>query len=246
MRTGELLDELRESILRDTSTIVAGPQDTLWSDDALMRYMNEAQQLFCRETLSLLDATTSDITRITLVAGQAEYPLSPKVINVYSAGIEGEGRDMVHAGHSLVDQRTGAQPLTSDIAFADPVAPAKVSECPTVYTTDEDTLTFRVYPEASDKCDGRVVRLRVARLPVKDLSLDNLDASPEIREEYHLGMLDWAAYRALSNHDSDAEAGNRAEKRKEQFENMLEKVKLDIRRRRFSPTAWKFGWGHQP
>lgn len=246
MRTGELLEELRESILRDTSTIVSGPQDTLWSDESLMRYMNEAEQIFARKTLCLLDGTTDEITRITLVAGQAEYPLSPKVINVFSAGIEGEGKDMVRAGHELVDQRAGAQPLTTDIAFGDPVAPAKISECPTVYTTDEDSMTFRVYPEASDKCDGRIVRLRVARLPINDLTLNDLEARPEIREEYHLGMLDWAAYRALSNHDSDAEAGNRADKRKERFEDMVKEVKLDIRRRRFSPTAWKFGWGHQP
>lgn len=246
MRTGELLEELRESILRDTSTIVSGPQDTLWSDEALMRYMNEAQQLFTRQTLCLLDGTTDEITRITLVAGQAEYPLSPKVINVFSAGIEGEGKDMVRAGHELVDQRAQAQPLTTDLGFGDPVAPAKISECPTVYTTDEDSMTFRVHPEASDKCDGRIVRMRVARLPINDLTLNDLDASPEIREEYHLGMLDWAAYRALSNHDSDAEAGNRAEKRKERFEDMVKEVKLDIRRRRFSPTAWKFGWGYQP
>lgn len=243
MKTGELLEELRESILRDASSIVAGPQDSLWSDEALMRYMNEAQQMFCRRTLSLLDGS-SDITRIELVEGDHLYALSPKILAVYSAAIEGEGKDMVRAGHGLMDTRSEAQPLRDGLSFADPVPRTAVSECPTVFSTDEESEVLRVMPAVSADCAGRIVRLRVARLPLDDLSLDKLEASPEIREEYHLGMLDWAAYRALSNHDSDAEAGNRAEKRKERFKDFCEEVRLDIRRRRWSPTAWKFGWGY--
>ena len=242
MNTGELLEELRESILRDTSTIVAGPQDNLWSDEALMRYMNEAQTLFCRKTLSLVDQTTAEVTEVALVTDQTEYPLHDAVLQVLSARVEGQHQDMVLAGHGLLDSRPQG-PLTDDLTFGDPAAAPYYTDCPTVYTTDEDTMTLRVYPGVSSDCAGKTLHLRVARLPISPLSLDDLEGSPEIRDEYHLAMLDWAAYRALSNHDSDAEGVIRARGRKKDFEETCKQVLLDMRRRRFAPTAWNFGAG---
>ena len=67
MNVGEMLDELRGNILRDKSTIVSGASDRLWSDESLMRYMNEAYNLFARRSM------TNDFTsceRISPILGQ--------------------------------------------------------------------------------------------------------------------------------------------------------------------------------
>lgn len=77
-------------------------------------------------------------------------------------------------------------------------------------------------------------------IPLTRLSLDRLDECPEVPEEYHLPMLDWAAYLALSNHDADAESLNRASLRQQSFERTIAQSILDTRRRRRPAAAWRF------
>jgi hypothetical protein len=47
----------------------------------------------------------------------------------------------------------------------------------------------------------------VCRKPINELVLNNLEAVPEVPEDHHLDMLDWAAYLALRIVDQDS--GNR-------------------------------------
>ena len=51
--------------------------------------------------------------------------------------------------------------------------------------------------------DGKLLRLQVARRPVNPLNRNALDAEPEVPDEYHLDLLEWATWRALRNHDAD-------------------------------------------
>ncbi|MGH9895770.1 MAG: hypothetical protein ACREA0_28055, partial [bacterium] len=80
MNTTGLLDELRSNMLRD-----ADSADALWTDDALIRYLNQAYEEFAEETLTLRDKTTAAVTQITLATGVTDYALHAAVLTVYSA-----------------------------------------------------------------------------------------------------------------------------------------------------------------
>ena len=72
MTVGELLDELARNVLRDRSNLISGPDDNLWSDETLVRYMNEAQYRFARRSLALrVDSDDEpDVCEFALVADQ--------------------------------------------------------------------------------------------------------------------------------------------------------------------------------
>ena len=237
MTLTELLDELRGSILRDSSNLVSGSSDKLWTDDMLVRYINDAYYRFCRLSLSLTDRT-SDLTIIELESGVSVYTLDKSVLGVISARLEGAPTDLSRTGHGVLDTpfRTDDS-LFFDINILAALPPGK----PLAFATDEEDASFRVYPEPSADYAGQLINMRLVRMPLEKLSLDAPDVEPEIREEWQLGMLDWAAYKALSNHDVDAESLIRAEKRKASFEEWIADAQREARRRRFAGTAWSFG-----
>ena len=77
MKLSELLGELRRNVLRDASTAANGRDvdDALWSDDALLLYLRDAEEKFVTQTLCLRDSITPAVTQITMVEGQTDYAL---------------------------------------------------------------------------------------------------------------------------------------------------------------------------
>jgi hypothetical protein len=237
MTLTELLDELRENILRDSSGLVSGTSDKLWSDEALVRYINDAYFRFCRLTLSLTDRTSS-LTEVALESGVSVYPLDKSVLGVISARLAGAPTDLSRTGHGVLDTpfRTDDS-LFFDINILAALPPGK----PMAFATDEEDASFRVYPEPSADYAGQLINLRLVRMPLARMSLDRPSEEPEIREEWQLGVLDWAAHKALMNHDVDAEGLIRANTRKKAFEDLVAEAQREARRRRFAGTAWSFG-----
>lgn len=246
MTTQELLDELANNILRDRSDLMSGPGDYLWSDATLLGYINEAQQILARKGLVLRDATTPSITQVVLATGVTQYKLHPSILAVISAKNAGDTGDLARAGHSAFSVIQHPDPLFFDPAQISTLSPGK----PLAYSMDEELDTtagqssvasMRVYPEPSADYNGAVVQLRVVRRPLNALSLDALDATPEVSEDYHLGLLDWAAYRALRNIDSDAGGVNKADTFKSAFDDMVSQARTDALRKLFAPVQWGFG-----
>ena len=247
MIVSDLLDELRENILHDRSDRVAGTPDLLWSDTALVRYINEAQRRFARRGLVIRDGTTTAVTRVTLATGVAEYALHPSVLAVISAKVTGDSMDMSRAGHTAFDAYRAPDPLFFDPSNLTALAPGK----PVAFSTDEflsfdenassGLVTMRMYPVPTVAWNGVVVQLRVIRLPVAALTCDDLEASPEIPEDHHLEMLDWAAYLALRIVDVDAGWNARALEFRSSFEQHVLQARQDVMRKLFTPLQWGFG-----
>lgn len=198
MNLRDLLGELRRNILRDTSTIANGNEvdGSLWTDDALLLYIRNAEERFASQTLCLRDSRTPDLTQITLVAGQDEYALSKKVVAVLTAQYDGR----VSLGRTGWATRFGSNPqLTPNTSYCEP----QETGAPRVFYTDKDTGFLGVYPVPTAEEAGKVIRLQVARMPAVPLTKSNLNAEPEIPEQWHLDLVEWAAWRALRNHDPD-------------------------------------------
>lgn len=224
MTLEDLLDELRSNILRDVSTGVDQELDgSLWSDTTLVRYINDAQDKFAARTLCLRDAVTPEVTQITLVAGQQHYDLHPSVRAVLGARMAPNRRlSRTTYGFGL---HNGRQELATRSAYLE----CQRTGVPEVFFTDyqRNSIGFSPVPDAS--ADAAVVYMQVARLPLEPLSVNALNAEPEIDSEYHLDILEWAAWRALRNHDVDAENMNKASAHKTRFEDAIKELERRVR-----------------
>ncbi len=248
MRTDELLSELRHHILRDVSDQVAGASDYLWSDNGLIRYINEGQTRFARQTKCIRDAVTPEICRFITVSNQPFYTLDPHIISVLSIRMTGDHADLARAGHSDLD--TYRQP---DTYFFDPsqlsqMPPGK----PVAWTTDESVaqdangsaIQLRLYPVPLAPYVGIIGNMRVARLPLAPLSLSAPDGAPEVPEEHHMDILNWAAYLALRGVDLDVAGGgawDRAKEFRAAFDDAVNDMKRDAQSKMFRPLQWGFG-----
>jgi hypothetical protein len=169
----ELVDYVRNDLLHDTTT----PQ--LWSDDLILRYLVEAENIFCRRTHALLD-NESSLAEISLESGTGNYALSAKVIHVYGALVDGESNDLRSYTRRFIPNQL-----------------MQATGTPSIFAMDEAKQTLRVYPVPSE---AGTLKLRIARLPLNALGLGS---SPEIPEQYHLDLCEYAAYRCLKNAEVD-------------------------------------------
>lgn len=245
MKLIDLLSELRTNILNDRSARSSGASDYLWTDETLVRYINEAQRRFAVRSLILRDSSTPEVVKVTLKTGQSEYALHPSIIAVLSAKLPDRQRDLARSGHGVL---TGATTFTDtwDLVTTTP-------SCPQVFATDEQivesddgstsAVSMRLYPAPSADFNNVVVSLRVVRKPIEDLVINNLTASPEIPADHHLEMLDWAAYLALRIVDHDAGDPRRAAEFAATFESHVQAARTMVMRKLFAPKPWGFGRG---
>jgi len=230
MKLKEMLEELRENMLRDESDQISpGDHVSMWSQATLVRYINDAQNRFCIGTKFLRDESTPEICNIVLVAGQESYALDPRVIDVF--GVSHGVRRLRRGTYGALFNRSGDQAVSSMFCDNDLVRwQEQPDNYPTLFYTDRETQKIGVYPRPGFKSDGQVLRLRVARRPLKPLELSNLDASPELPEDHHMDLLDWAAWRCLRNHDVDTENLPKASTHKKRFEDAMVEVSREMKK----------------
>jgi hypothetical protein len=247
MKLGDLLSELRVGILNDRSDRIDGDSDYLWTDETLVRYINEAQRRFACRSLVIRDATTPEVVDVVLETGVIEYTLNPAVLAVISAKLEGEQTDLGRAGHSILNRSNVSADVNWDLALSSSIAPGK----PVAIATDEQVVeddagtvsavTLRVFPAPSADYNGQKIKLRVCRKPLNELQVGNTEAIPEVPEDHHIEMLDWAAYLALRIVDQDAGNRTRANDFAASFEGHVQYARTMVMRKLFAPMPWGFG-----
>lgn len=248
MNLAELLEELRSNVLRDSSGLISGPSDLLWTDETLVKYLNDGQRRFARRTLCLRDGNTPDCCEVTLNEGVINYTLHRSVLAVLSARNEDQTFFIPRGGQTAT--MGSMQPETEPYgswSTAVPTAPG----LPRIWTTDEqieagDTnnlqvIHMTVYPAPSAAEEGKRVFLRVARLPLVNFDVSDLTREPEIPEDYHLDLLEWVAYRAKRNWDVDGEDKKSADNHKARFEQCIAEALQEAKRKVFVPAQWQFG-----
>lgn len=244
-----LLKLLREGMLNDRTDRTSGTSDYLWTDETLVTYINEAQRRFAVKGLILRDGSSNVATKVDLVPGQANYPLHPSVLGVITAKNELSQGDLNRVGHASL----GAYRAPTD-TWVDPDHYFHLSPGgPVAYSTDDELsnaagsgltqMVLRVYPIPSVEMLGRSIRLRVVRKPLAPLRLDIPTAEPEIPEDHHIEMLDWAAYLALRVVDDDAGSPKRADEFRQMFEEHVKQARVIAMRKLFAPIGWGFGRG---
>lgn len=179
MNLGELIVHLRCAVLRDDAV------PYLWQDAELIRYLNQAVLEFAKRTHIIQD-DTSDFTTFDTVAGQAGYLLDSRILAVQELGLELDDGLGNLTYRPLVD-RTRHQLLNN-----------YSQGMPCGYNLQVATQALRFYPVPDDIY---TVRMLVARKPAYELR--NSKDVPEIPEDYHLTLCNFAAYTALMNNDPE-------------------------------------------
>lgn len=245
----ELLSLLRNAILNDRSARTGGSSDYLWTDETLITYINEAQRRFAVQGLVLRDGTTKEVTQVTLKAGVETYALHPAVLAIVSAKLTTQNADLTRVGHSTLAAYRSPTDSWTDPAGYLTLPPG----LPLAFSTDEQLsdaetgtlsqVTMRVYPKPSAAEDGQIIQLRVVRKPIETLRASAMSATPEIPEDHHIEMLDYAAYLALRIVDDDAGAPRRAAEFRATFDRNVADARRQALRKMFAPMEWGFGRG---
>ena len=245
MNLGDLLQLLRVGILNDRSARVSGSSDYLWTDATLVSYINEAQRRFAVKGLVLRDNKTDAATLVTLVSGQSSYVLHESVLSVMAVVRVADTTELFRMGRQ--------SPMRGPVSdgWGGAVAPGTGQSL--AFLTDEslsDTvdgslsrITMKVYPTPAAAQDGEQLRLRVIRKPIETLDVCDLGAIPEIPEDHHIEMLDYAAYLALRIVDDDAGNPKRAADFFATFESNVRDARAEVMRKMFSPIGWGSGQG---
>lgn len=232
MNLRDLLTELRKNILRDISTAVDGrvSDGALWDDDSLILYIRDAEEKFATGTLCLRDSINAEVAKVQIIAGETDYKLDRRVIAVYSAQFDGR----INMGRTTYSTRYGSVPNVTPTGAS---YESQETGDPRLFYTDKDSGYVGFFPTPSADAAGKDVRLQVARLPLNPLTRNDLNAEPEIPQEYHLDLLEWATWRALRNHDADIDGDPaniqivmaRASQHKKRFEDAVAECKRKIK-----------------
>lgn len=249
MKAKQLLKHLRNGILNDRSNNTGSTCDHLWDDETLYSYMNEAYFRMATEGLMLRDATTPEVTQFALVEGQRDYSLHPAVISVLSARTQTSQFDLSYVDHGTL---AGAR-KPSDTYWNPNAATALVPGPILAFTTDEgltdvvsnavEQISFRAFPVPAAAQAGEIIQLRVIRKPLDEITSDNPEYEPELPRDWHLRMLDWAAYLALRIVDDDMGAPKRAAEFAAIFEANVMKQRKQVLSKLRQGQGWGFGRG---
>lgn len=163
----------------------------LWADEELDAFANDAQNEACRRARLLIDSSTEEITLISLSAGEATYPLDPRILFLRRVKMTGVSQKLRPVSYKDLDTH---QPDWQD----------ETGE-PRHYVPDMDTDLFRPYP--TPEVAG-TVRLTVVRLPLAPM-VDDGDV-PEVKPHLHESLLDWVCHRAYSKQDADTQDDEKA------------------------------------
>lgn len=234
MNVTGLLSELRRNILRDvTGAISSNDEDYLWTDEALLNYINESQMRFAFLTEYLQDASTPAVCEITLQEGVTEYPLHSAVIRVLSVRMDDFYLQISQTSYEQGDMQSTVGHTKVPVYSGRGVHAV-------VLDYEIGVLKIVGTPTADDA--GKKLHLRVTRYPLAEFTLDNPEETPEFPVRFHLDLLEWAAFRALRNHDVDAENMAKASAHKTRFMDAVEEVKSELKARKAVQIEYTDSW----
>lgn len=206
MTGAELLDECRTR-LRDT----ASPY--FWTDRAIMRYLNKAEQLFAETTYVLIDYTSYTIATTTT---DVTYAVEPEILQVLAVQEDASGNVLrrLNSNTHLI--------YTSDTGL------------PTYYyVPSAKPLTVGIYPKPDAVY---TLNLIAAIKPSADFTEVGASA-PAIPSEYHLDLVHYVVMTCLRQADTDAYDPNMASKAEQDWLTALRDAKRDVYRINFGSNT---------
>lgn len=240
MLLSDMLTYTASEFLDDRQVLVDGDNDDLWSDSYLVRQFNQAQKILARRAWCIMEYGETPAGIITLRTGISLYDVHPAVLRVF---------DSTPSTFSSPLGRTDDIVLRTDTAhdvfnaFEVGEAAARASTetgSPRAIATDAGSRQVRVYPTPTATENGVQMALKVARLPITYLTLDDTDASPEIPEQWHMDICEFAAGKALTLPNVDADQKVEGRRLLAEFNEVVKEARRDRQRFEMGSSRWAF------
>ena len=179
-------------------------QDTelplLWSDEAVIDWLNDAQAQACVRGRLIREDENPAVCQIALTPGQHTYPLHASVYELINLRIKSSGTEPSRP--MSIKSREWLDANVCDWRDMDEPSPWLI----------QDDTTLRVVGAIQA---GDVLHLECYRLPLKQLAND-MD-KPEIHAAHHVHLIQWALHKAFSVPDSETIDPRRAEDAEKAF-----------------------------
>lgn len=239
MLNSELIAEIR-SVLGDTSSIIGGEPDELVSNERILRRLNEAQNRFCDRAWVLVDDTTAATCQITMLLGQSAYNLHKSVLKVKSLKLSDSDIPLSQKNWNQLFPEAAPNTMAPfDVNAASTYSPGR----PGAFACDvaSKRIIFGRSPDSTTA--GLVAQMRVARLPLLPITAEG---TPEIAEEYHQSLADWAAGTLLTRTmDNESKNYQRGKDMVAEVELRIENIRKTTQRREMSNPGIVLGeWTH--
>lgn len=230
----ELVTHLRTSILDDVGGINVewdgiSEDDTnaaqlRWSNEELTRFINEAQKQACRSAFLLKSADAT--FQVAVTADLATYTLPSKIIRIKGIWLESTGKELSQIEY---EDLMGITNWRTDTGT------------PSYVVVDYDTGTLRLYktPLIDD-----TINILAYHLPLEDMDWNTaVIDTPEIREEYQIDMLAYAAHLAYQKDEANTFDPQRSEYFRQLFAQKFSDTSAygDTRRRRTTGRTIRYG-----
>lgn len=200
MEVGDLISEFR------TATGDHGTPP-LWPDKDVIRWLNEAQRQAAIRARLLRDFTTPEVVTINLLTGQTVYRLHPAVFDVDAVGItraDADGNPETRRRKVNFDCWCGTEDVVSHTAR---------SGWPDTFMLYDDASGdgysgISIVLDRTPSQDGGTLHLSVFRTQLEPLEFKTDE--PEIAQQHHMGLVDWALFSAYKTRDMEGSARERA------------------------------------
>jgi hypothetical protein len=177
-----------EELLRRFRVLAKDTVDPyLWSDDHVADWLNDAQAQACIRGRLIREDELAEVCRIELTAGKHTYPLHPAAYEIICLRIL-----------RAVDRPRPVHLVSRE--WLDAERPGWREDDRAAELAIQDDTTLRIVGKVDA---GDVLALECYRLPLKDLTADNDQASPEIHRGHHEHLIQWALHKAFSIPDSE-------------------------------------------
>jgi hypothetical protein len=208
----DMLAHVREYI-DDYSDLIDGDPDQLWSDGSIVRHLNQGARILCRRAWAIIEYGVAPAGVIVLATGKVLYPLHPSVLRVFDATPStqalplGRDTDISLRDVSLLNRNPDNNFTAYELGeWAARAGVSSLSGVTDAFGTDAGTRTVRIFPPPAVAQNGVLMALRVARMPIVELTLDNVDAAPETPREWDMSICDYAMGKCLLRPNIDTQA----------------------------------------
>ena len=248
MTLDEMLQYTAAELLDDRTSLVAGDNDDLWSDAYLCRMFNEAARILCRRSWVIVEYGTVPAGVITLRTDVSTYSLHASVLRVYDGTPSTQDAPLGRTDDINLRDTSVVTPYPADafnaveIGAATSLAggSASLSGAPLAFASDAASRTLRVFPPPTSTQNGLKVYMKIARLPIEELTLDDVEAEPETPREWDIAICEFAAGKALvmPNIDSDQKVEGR--RLLAAFDETVRQARQERQRAEASAYRWNF------
>jgi len=250
MELGELIDHFRTVYLDDVSNQVDGQPDELFGHESIVRLFQAGQDEFARKTWCIVDDEQAAICTINLdldatnnnanYTGEQLVPYSPKIIKVIRARFSDSDVPIALTGFGYSELRWF--PTAGNLRpFDVNVVSSLTSGRPASIFFDSDSVRMKFDRPLDASTSALDLIMRVVRKPITALTSDDLEASPEIPEDYHLALCEFVGKELLKGPNIDADGRQLRANYAQNWQARIVEGKREMRRRMQGPIGWRFG-----